>query len=147
MTKPPLIADDIECRWAIARNGKMREQLVRLRGVALQKQGLIELSQDRPTLTAAGWRVVGALLRKPFEMWSWRQTAVKARLPTKRLYRVYAFSRARREKMETGPTRVSGVVLGGEIAPDGKNRTLDVTPTSPRLVRWPSGLLEGALRY
>jgi len=50
----PLTADDIECLWSIARRGKMQDQLVKSRGVELEKRGLIALSQGWPTLTSVG---------------------------------------------------------------------------------------------
>ncbi|MDB5811102.1 MAG: hypothetical protein JWN94_3224 [Betaproteobacteria bacterium] len=53
-----LTADDLECLWAIARRATIQDRLVRSRGGHLEKQGLIELSHDWPTLTAKGRRML-----------------------------------------------------------------------------------------
>ena len=53
-----LTADDIECLWAIARRATIQDRLVRSRGVHLEKQGLIKLAHEWPTLTAKGRRML-----------------------------------------------------------------------------------------
>jgi len=53
-----LTADDIECLWAIARRATIQDRLVRSRGRHLEKQGLIKLTHEWPTLTPKGRRML-----------------------------------------------------------------------------------------
>lgn len=53
-----LTADDVECLWAIARRATIQDRLVQSRGSHLEKQGLIELTHEWPTLTPKGLKVI-----------------------------------------------------------------------------------------